>query len=466
MMTVSNVGPTVQPSGNGRSFNERYDAAAKPGFLDSYRAPDGPSFYDRLEAAGGRGPSEAGELRLVITSLDTVKIKPLKWEVTGLIPRGKVTLFSGDGGEGKSTVTLALAADVSRGRPAWGIGCGEDRPPGDSLLISCEDDVADTVAPRLLALSADLSRCHKVDGTRGIDGKTYPFSLDHVEALDRELRQRPAVRLVVIDPVSAFVGRSGRDDHRDSEVRALLAPVADLAASYDVAVVIISHFNKDTKARAVHRTLGSVGFVNAVRSALVAAPHPEDANLSERERRRVIAPFKANLSPDRHGLAYRLGPLSREDALACLAGQVDHLTPGDVELLVRQLYRVEWSGGCDLPADELLAAREKSKDGNRVQNCANWLKQFLRGYAWPSKEIETAAKQAGFTFDNLKEAKARLKGDGLRHSNRGRFQGEWWTGFGAPEDWALRPPDAPQTPSPTLPTLHYSPLSPHSPQTG
>ena len=83
--------------------------------------------------------------------------------------------------------------------------------------------------------------------------------------------------------------------------------------------------------------------------------------------------------------------------------------------------------------------------------------------AWHSEEITEAGKQAGFTFDNLKEAKVRLKEKGLRSSNQGRFQGAWWTGFGDPAGWKLRPEDA-TLPTPPLAFLRGENRSPRRSQ--
>ena len=66
------------------------------------------------------------------------------------------------------------------------------------------------------------------------------------------------------------------------------------------------------------------------------------------------------------------------------------------------------------------------------------MKDFLRQYAYPSPEIVDAAKKAGFTFDNVKTARESLRPDGIVSRKRGH-QGEWWTGFGPPDQWIDRP---------------------------
>jgi hypothetical protein len=52
--------------------------------------------------------------------------------------------------------------------------------------------------------------------------------------LETAIDQYPDARLVIIDPVSAYCGKT--DSHKNSEVRGLLAPLADLAGRRRIAV--------------------------------------------------------------------------------------------------------------------------------------------------------------------------------------------------------------------------------------
>src|SRR5262249_12830718 len=130
-----------------------------------------------------------------------------------------------------------------------------------------------------------------------------------------------------------------------------------------------------------------------------------------------------------------------------------------------QLFRLAWLGHTKLTADEAFGTGQKGQRSNRVAECAAWLTKFLAEFAYPSKEIDAAARKESFTIDNVNRAKAVLKKDGLRNSNRGRFQGAWWCGFGRPEEWTLRP--EPQTPEAqnTPPETRESPETPDTPDT-
>ncbi len=351
------------------------------------------------------------------------------------MPLGKLVLIAGDGGHGKSSLTLHLAAALTRSLPAFGLQY--DPPaPAEVLLISCEDDFADTVVPRLLTAGADMAKVFRVDGVRTKDDKPAPFSLTHYRQLEAELEARPNVRLVVIDPAGAYVGNAGIDDHKDSELRSLLGPLAELAARRRVAILAVKHVTKGTTGKAVHRVTGGAGYVNTVRAAFVVCPDKDD------DKRKLFLPLKFNLGPKPAGLSYRIEGLPEEEQADVLAPFTE-LEPEDRLRLGGQLIRLRWEGVADIDADSAMGdAARRERDPNKVEKAVAWLSDFLQNFAYPGEEILAAAADAGFTFDNIKEAKVRLKMKGLRNVKRGG--GGWWTGFGDPIRWRDRPaPDAP-----------------------
>ena len=98
---------------------------------------------------------------------------------------------------------------------------------GAVVILSAEDDAEDTIRPRLEAAGADLQRCFILDAVRDVDADgnatqrafSLKRDLERLSTLIAELRD---VRLVVIDPISAYLGDA--DSHKNAEVRALLAP--------------------------------------------------------------------------------------------------------------------------------------------------------------------------------------------------------------------------------------------------
>jgi hypothetical protein len=421
---------------NGRRGEDETKTTIRSGLDAGIAQPRDLAFLDTTGGSAAAG--------LATTGLDTIDPEPLRWLVPEIIPLGKLTLFAGDGGHGKSTLTLALAAAVTTGRPAFGQVYAAP-PPGDVLIVSCEDDFGDTVVPRLLAAGADLGRVRRIDGVRTPGGKVSPFSLAHFEAVEDELTKRPSVRLIIIDPAGAYVG--GADDHRDSELRGLLGPLAEVAARRDVSVILVKHLSKNTSTRAVNRVMGSAGYVNAVRAAFLIAPDDKDD-------RRLFVRLKANLSPVKVGFAFRHVQVPHDEAAALLA-RFESLTTEDRDRLAGQLFRLEFLGHVDAEADDVLAAHDRKQRGpSRVEECAAWLEEFLGDGPRVSADIDAEAAHQGFTKDNVNKAKAELKAKGLRNSNRGGFGGRWASGFGDPASWVIKFPGHSHEPPPNTQETH------------
>jgi len=99
---------------------------------------------------------------------------------------------------------------------------------GNSLILQAEDAVDDTVLPRLVALGGDLEHIFPwspYDGRRHGRSASLPISTCSKQAV-----VRTDARLVVIDPVMAFLDQSIMVNS-DQSVRRALAPLARLAAS-------------------------------------------------------------------------------------------------------------------------------------------------------------------------------------------------------------------------------------------
>jgi len=367
-------------------------------------------------------------LGLVTTCLSAIEARPVHWLVPKRIPLGKLVMIFGDGGHGKSRLTLDAAADLSRGRPLFGLDYPAP-PPCDTLLISCEDGWGDTIVPRLLAADADLSRIHRVDGVQAEKGEPHQFDLACYQQMKVQLRRYPEIRLVVIDPAGAYVGRTHIDDHKDSELRSLLDPLCGMAEQTNVTIMLVKHMNRNAGARAIHRVSGSSGYANTVRAVFAVVPDRDDDDV------KLLLPAKFNLGPWPSGLMLRMASLP-EDRRDAILGRLTYLDDADRAALGEQLFRVEWLGETDVGADDAMG--DPGRGPSKVAQCVDWLKAFLADCAYPTEEILAAAVAAGFSKDNVFRAQAALKASDLRSCKTG-YQGKWWWGFGDPNAWTLRP---------------------------
>ena len=101
------------------------------------------------------------------------------------------------------------------------------------------------------------------------------FSLSrHMDEIAGVLKSNPDIRLIILDPLSAFLGV--QDSHRDSDVREVLGPLAQLAAEYGVTVIGIIHLNKAQSSDPMARFLGSTGIIASARSAYLCHGDDDD----------------------------------------------------------------------------------------------------------------------------------------------------------------------------------------------
>lgn len=217
--------------------------------------------------------------------MSDVASEPVDWLWKNRIPRGSITLLDGDPGIGKSTLVRYIASAISAGRTLPG---NDQVVTGDVLLLGEEDGLGETVRPRLVAMNADISRIHALQGE--------VLTLAHNLARLEEVIVECGAVLVVIDPLSSFLGVSSE---REQAVRHALMPVAKLAERLNVAVLAIRHLTKSRSA-ALHAGLGSVAIGAVARSALLLGRDPMEAGVA------VLAHFKNSFGPPSPSLRLRL----------------------------------------------------------------------------------------------------------------------------------------------------------------
>lgn len=246
-------------------------------------------------------PGEQGAGGLATRCLADVQREQVSWLWPHRFALGKLSILCGDPGLGKSFVTLDWAAKLTTGTP-WPDQRDVPIASGDVLVLTAEDGVEDTVYPRFDDAGGKLNRVTIIDGVHRSKGDDFvdPFNLDQdVRRLGEALEANDEIRLIVIDPLSAYLGKEC-DSHKDADVRRVLMPLCEMAARHRVAVLGVMHLNKSTKGRAIHRAMGSLAFVAAARSVWLMGKDRADPE------RRLILQVKNNLAPDPGGLAFRI----------------------------------------------------------------------------------------------------------------------------------------------------------------
>ena len=250
---------------------------------------------------------------------------------------------------------------------------------GTIILLTAEDGLADTVRPRVDAMEGDVSKIYVIEGTKE-EGKLRTFSLaEDVTKLENLIKEKRNVRAVIIDPMSAYMGSSGKtkiDSYRDTDIRSVLTPFKSLSDHYGVAIIGIMHLNKSTVLDAIYRVLGSVGFVGAARAVWLIM---KDKDYSETGIRYFV-PVKTNLSHEPDSLGFTI---------------MDNKTV----LFTGQTY--------DIDIEEQLSSKRTSS----MQKAIEFLtKQFECAEAdvISVKNVEEEAEKAGVKDGTLRKAKEKM----------------------------------------------------------
>lgn len=421
------VDPTGQPEGwdiadalSDGWDTEKLIAWAKPRAKDYHHIverqsgdpQDQPPLEAYAEEASRAAPRQAEPVKKVngrhvlgevfYRSMADIEAKPISWLWPGRIAKGKVSMIVGNPGLGKSQVCASIASVVSNGG-AWPV----ERTKcdlGSVVILSAEDDPEDTIRPRLEAAEADLSKIFILDAIRverdeGEGKRGFDLSVDipRLAALLQDL-QDPA--LVIIDPITAYLGDA--DSHKNAEVRALLAPLAEMAASKRVAVIAVSHLTKSSGMDALLRVQGSIGFAAAARAVWGVAKDKDNPS------RRLFMPLKNNLGTDISGFAYSVEGIQLQES--------------DI-----QTSHVMWENQIiTISTDEVFGQGEQNhEERSEILDAKMYLRALLADGPVQSKLVEVDAKGAGHAWSTIRRAQKELgvhvyRGDGIGS------QGKWY----------------------------------------
>jgi hypothetical protein len=164
------------------------------------------------------------------------------------LPVGGLVLITGVTGVGKTYVICDLIARITTGRD-WPDGT-KGTEPGIVIALTAEDHDKE-FHRRLTAAGADLTRVKLFKYVRRNARDELFLLAEDLDKLEMACRDLGDVRLITIDPITAFMG-SGRgfDSHRATDVRSQLAPLKDVAERVDICVAAITHPTKGASARA------------------------------------------------------------------------------------------------------------------------------------------------------------------------------------------------------------------------
>ena len=296
------------------------------------------------------------------------------WEHDGVgrIPTRAVTLCAGKGGTGKSTFTLWLAAQLTRGTlPGMHQGT-----PRDVLIYGVEDAWDAVIAPRLAAAGADMDRVFAIKGLVDDAGNQLGMNWQNLEPLVNACAD-PAldVALLIVDPLITALPK-GTNSNSDVDVTKLLLELAKVAEHSNIAIVGLAHVNKNSDSGLDNLLRGSGAWRDRIRALLL---------------------FIYDVENKKHLMGQNKNSYDRSDELSALEYRLDQVARLDAA--GRQMTRAR-TGTSVVDSTFTLVGESTSTladaaDGQRRNQRAveasedlQWIAEALAAGPLPSRELE------------------------------------------------------------------------------
>jgi putative DNA primase/helicase len=332
------------------------------------------------------------EIKLEITKLSDISCKDQPWFWPGFIPNHTVTLLAGNGGVGKSALLLYIAAQTTTGRKFSYCGFDVTLKQGKVIIMSAEDDPEYQLKPKLLAAGAnqemiDLIKCKLVGNSTK---KKLINLLNDLDVLEKYIQDQGNVRLIIIDPISYFVG--DLREERNSEVIHFLDELKDFAKRNNLAIILNKHLrkkgtNSGGAVSASSEIGGSAAWVTSPRITWIISNDHENPNI------KIISNPKNNLAN------------TQEE---CLAYQIIESTFDDKGVLFKS-NTIQWEARTyRRNADDALSKEQYQKS---AQNAAvEYIYKHLKENGVSQyKAIYEAALYAGISDRQMRAAKKYIK---------------------------------------------------------
>ena len=219
---------------------------------------------------------------LGFTPMADVETRQAEYLIEPYLPLDAITILAGVAGMGKTWLALKWAADISTGRAT------KDGTPGLVYYFTQENDPHVVLSPRRESLGADPETI--VIMQQRADTPALTMCDARLDALASRPGCRPS--LVVFDPIQSYLEKHA-NMNQAADVRPMMDHLANFAARYHCAVMLVSHISKPNLSggSASDRILGSSDFRNAARSIIFVGCDPDDRSL------RVFAQDKSSLGP-------------------------------------------------------------------------------------------------------------------------------------------------------------------------
>ena len=308
-------------------------------------------------------------------SLDGFEEQEATWLVPGWVPEGQITLLAADGGVGKTSVWVNVIAAISSGKRCILDPIDHQRKPQRVAFLTTEDSVRKKLKKKLRLAGADTANILSPDFASDKEGvlRGLKFGSNEMERFIRHFRPS----LCVFDPVQGFIPPDVNMGSRNA-MRDCMAPLISLGEETGTTFLVVCHTNKRPKAWGRDRIADSADLWDVSRSVMMAG-YTEDEGV------RYLSNEKNNYTTLQDTLLFSIDG----------NGQV-------------QAEGTSWKRDREYTVDASAATAAPTR-----ADCKEWIMSELdeAGGALPTKELESKAKMAGYSYATIRRAKDELKRD-------------------------------------------------------
>lgn len=368
-------------------------------------SPSGASAADKpAEPVWKRKPGTTAPEGITAADLIALTFDPPKFLISNLLTEG-LTVLGGKPKHGKSWLALLLGWAVAAGEALD----GRSATQGEVLYLALEDTrrrLQSRIAKLRDALRWPVPETLQLQTQwpRATEGGLY-----HIAEWAERFKDRP--KLVIVDTLARFRTPPKGNANSYSDDYEAIGGLKQMLDHYGMSGLCLHHTRKLRSDDPFDEISGTLAITGAADSIWM-------------------------LDTQKKG----------EDARLYVTGR--DLADATVPIKFQQ-DSGRWIVGDSADGIDTTGRGEAGKAGSatKVEQCAAWLRDFLRVYAYPSKEIETAAKAAGYAFSALRDAKAALGKQGTGEIENHKFgDREWWSGLGPRYGWKYRPGSQPSWP--------------------
>lgn len=332
----------------------------------------------------------------------TMKREHLYYQWEPYLPVGQLVHFGGAQAQGKSPITVDLAARISTAQP-WPDGQPNTLGAKAVLMMSIEDDPASVTLPRFDLAGGNAELIYFIKGTKVEKEST---SYQRGVALDTDLhllaqtaREIPNLGLVIIDPITNYLGKVKMN--AEEEVRSILMPLALLAAELKITIINVGHFNRRDKGTdPLNRLMGAAAFTGVARSVTIFGPDPDIENTHHH----IMIAGRGDTESG--GLKYHT--------------EVTELTyEGDTSKVVK----IIWDGKAEVHAEDATDNASR-QDKGRMTEAAQFIREMLSSGQRGAQDCYSLLRQQG--FDPAKTSFSRAL---ARSGGKSKRDGKGWAWY-------------------------------------